>query len=181
MPPPPPRRDFGSKQRWPIRPKWRTAMADNKVSANLVPGVMRCAKCSFQLHRNTIYLGSGTIGPGDSKTGPCPNGCGPLWPVTWEQWATEGWEYAEKLHHQIQAAPPAAAGVLKGWREHGDKALAHISNALDDLDSSPDQRAVPLLNEAMHHVRQMLAAVLQPETKAEPTSIEVDQNGYPTP
>lgn len=44
------------------------------------------------------------------------------------------------------------------FRKHGDDALSHLSNALDDLDSSPDQRAAPQLREAMHCVRAMLAA-----------------------
>ncbi|MFM1308634.1 hypothetical protein WFL33_21095 [Yersinia enterocolitica] len=55
----------------------------------LVPGVLRCAKCSFQLAKTNLYMASGTTGPGDNKTEPCPNGCGPLWPVTWEQWSRE--------------------------------------------------------------------------------------------
>ncbi|MEW4985222.1 hypothetical protein [Stenotrophomonas geniculata] len=76
---------------------------------DLVPGVVRCAKCAFQLHRTTLYLQSGTVGSGDSKTEPCPNGCGPLWPVTWETWAREGWAEAERLHMEKSAAPPAQA------------------------------------------------------------------------
>ncbi|AJJ63956.1 hypothetical protein [Yersinia aldovae] len=55
----------------------------------LVPGVLCCAKCSFQLAKTNLYMASGTTGPGDNKTEPCPNGCGPLWPVTWEQWSRE--------------------------------------------------------------------------------------------
>ncbi|HFE7862045.1 TPA: hypothetical protein ACGAIE_004313 [Yersinia enterocolitica] len=55
----------------------------------LVPGVLHCAKCSFQLAKTNLYMASGTTGPGDNKTEPCPNGCGPLWPVTWEQWSRE--------------------------------------------------------------------------------------------
>ncbi|HEL5401698.1 TPA: hypothetical protein UOJ25_001812 [Stenotrophomonas maltophilia] len=65
---------------------------------DLVPGIVRCAKCSFQLHRTNLYLQSGTVGAGDSQTEPCPNGCGPLWPVTWETWAREGWAEVERLH-----------------------------------------------------------------------------------
>lgn len=41
--------------------------------------------------------------------------------------------------------------------DHANKALAHLSNALEDLESSPDQRPVPLIREAMWHVRQMQA------------------------
>lgn len=38
-----------------------------------------------------------------------------------------------------------------------DGALAHISNALEDLTSSPDQRPVPLLREAMELLREVQA------------------------
>jgi len=84
--------------------------------SDLVPGVMRCAKCAFQLHRVTLYVRSGTTGAGDSDTEPCPNGCGPLWPVTWRQWAEEAQEYAQRLQGELDAlkaepAPSAPAGV----------------------------------------------------------------------
>lgn len=80
--------------------------------SDLVPGVVRCAKCAFQLHRTNLYLQSGTVGAGDSKTEPCPNGCGPLWPVTWETWAREGWAEAERLHLENVAlsAHPSPGG-----------------------------------------------------------------------
>jgi hypothetical protein len=50
-----------------------------------VPGVMRCAKCNFVVVRRVFSAIDGTVGDGDNKTEPCPNGCGPLWPMTWEQ------------------------------------------------------------------------------------------------
>ncbi len=87
--------------------------------SDLVPGIVRCAKCAFQLHRTNLYLQSGTIGAGDSKTEPCPNGCGPLWPVTWETWAREGWAEAERLHLEmaaLSAQPSPGAAVPAGWK-----------------------------------------------------------------
>jgi hypothetical protein len=42
-------------------------------------------------------------------------------------------------------------------KANGDAALAQISNALDDLQYSPDQRPVPILHLAMDYVRDMLA------------------------
>lgn len=78
--------------------------AGDVARADLVPGVMHCAKCKFRVHRTTLYMGSGTTGPGDNKTEPCPNGCGPLWPVTWEQEAREAMALANGLHEQLQAA-----------------------------------------------------------------------------
>lgn len=70
---------------------------------DLVPGVMHCAKCKFQLVRTNLYVRSGTTGPGDSKTEPCPNGCGPLWPVTWRQWAEEAQATAERFFEEVKA------------------------------------------------------------------------------
>ncbi|WP_141234411.1 MULTISPECIES: hypothetical protein [unclassified Pseudomonas] len=55
---------------------------------SFVPGQARCAECKFQLSRFTLYL-DGTTGPADNNPEPCPNGCGPLWPVTWKQRADE--------------------------------------------------------------------------------------------
>jgi hypothetical protein len=69
---------------------------------HLVPGIMRCAKCKFQLTRTNLYVNSGTTGPGNSETEPCPNGCGPLWPVTWKQWAEEGWQTAERYFDELK-------------------------------------------------------------------------------
>ncbi|MDM4768651.1 hypothetical protein [Solimonas sp. SE-A11] len=89
------------------------AIADGRAmvmstSDRFVPGEMHCAKCRFSLTRTNLYLGSGTVGPGDSKTEPCPNGCGPLWPVTWEQSAREAWKRCEDLHQHLQEAQASA-------------------------------------------------------------------------
>lgn len=73
------------------------------MSDHLVPGVMRCAKCEFQLVRTVLYVNSGTAGSGDNKTEPCPNGCGPLWPVTWKQWAEEAQKTAERFFEEAKA------------------------------------------------------------------------------
>lgn len=73
-------------------------------STNLVPGVMRCAKCNFQLVRITLAVNVGKAIAGDSHTEPCPNGCGPLWPVTWEQYAGQMQEAAELMAERAIAA-----------------------------------------------------------------------------
>lgn len=91
---------------------------------DLVPGVVRCAKCSFQLTRTNLYLGSGTTGPGGSETEPCPNGCGPLWPITWQTWATEGWEQAERYHDELRQLQDSPKG--------GSDAQSHLG-AMTDL------------------------------------------------
>ena len=69
--------------------------------SDLVPGRMRCAKCSFALTRINLYVNHGTTGAGGNETEPCPNGCGPLWPVTWKQ---EAADTDKKLEHFFDRA-----------------------------------------------------------------------------
>lgn len=73
------------------------------VDPLLVPGRMHCAKCKFSLTRVNLYFANGTTGPGGNETEPCPNGCGPLWPVTWEQEAREAWATSERIFESAQA------------------------------------------------------------------------------
>lgn len=87
-------------------------------AARLVPGVMRCAKCNFVVNRVSLNVRSGTITAGDSKTEPCPNGCGPLWPVTWEQDARECMQRLEAAHDRIREMETFVPGAPK----HGDDA-----------------------------------------------------------
>lgn len=70
---------------------------ESKSSADVVPGVMHCARCKFRLNRVNLNVNVGTVSAGDNHTEPCPNGCGPLWPVTWEQEAREGYKVVEDM------------------------------------------------------------------------------------
>lgn len=79
--------------------------ARERAEANLLcPGQMRCAKCKFELTRRTLFVQSGTVGAGSSETEPCPNGCGPLWPVTWEQEARACYAAMDRLFDEKQRA-----------------------------------------------------------------------------
>lgn len=71
---------------------------------DLVPGVVHCARCNFRLNRVTLYMGNGAIGPGGSETEKCPNGCGPMWPVTWKQEAEDAYKTAESQFERAKAA-----------------------------------------------------------------------------
>ena len=71
---------------------------------DLVPGVVHCARCNFRLNRVTLYMGNGAIGPGGSETEQCPNGCGPMWPVTWKQEAEDAYKTAESQFERAKAA-----------------------------------------------------------------------------
>ena len=81
----------------PVRPR----------RADVVPGVMHCARCKFRLQRVNLYVNVGAVGAGDNDTEPCPNGCGPMWPVTWEQEAREGYKLAEDLFERAKRAEDA--------------------------------------------------------------------------
>lgn len=70
----------------------------------VVPGVMHCARCKFRLQRVNLYVNNGTVGAGDNAPESCPNGCGPLWPVTWEQEAREGYKLTEDLFERAKRA-----------------------------------------------------------------------------
>ncbi|MFZ4167612.1 DUF551 domain-containing protein [Enterobacter ludwigii] len=73
-------------------------------SSVIAPGKMRCAGCGFVLTKNNINMNAGTITAGDSKTEPCPNGCGPLWPVTWKEQAIEMRDSSEQWFEELQEA-----------------------------------------------------------------------------
>lgn len=80
-----------------------------------VPGVMHCARCKFVLTRTNLYVGDGTTGPGTNETEPCSNGCGPLWPMTWEQWARDAVATSERFFDEakkLRAAVKLAYGHL---------------------------------------------------------------------
>ena len=86
------------------QPAPATQQAGEVRRAELVPGVMHCAKCKFQLNRVTLCVSDGNAYAGNNKTEPCPNGCGPLWPVTWEQEAKNCWKALEERHERLMAA-----------------------------------------------------------------------------
>lgn len=101
-------------------------------SAALVPGVLHCAKCLFQLTKTNLYMKSGTTGPGDSKSEPCPNGCGPLWPVTWKQYATDAYAQVDRYYDECKALEqrlqqPAIADVMaERQRQVGAEGYDHF-------------------------------------------------------
>lgn len=67
-----------------------------------VPGRMHCIKCKFTLTRSILNAATGTVHqtPGNEPE-TCPNGCGPMWPVTWEQEARDCWAHIETLANEL--------------------------------------------------------------------------------
>ncbi len=68
-----------------------------------VPGVMHCAKCNFQLIKSVLNMHRGTVTAGDSNPELCPNGCGPLWRVSWEKYANDHYEDGVKTFEKLRA------------------------------------------------------------------------------
>lgn len=66
-----------------------------------VPNKLRCAKCNFELERLTMNANTGAVGIGTNEPERCPNGCGPLWRVTWEQ---EAQSYAKAMNEWADRA-----------------------------------------------------------------------------
>lgn len=82
-----------------------------RESRNLVPGAMACARCKFRLQRMVMNASTGAVGAQDSSEPECcPNGCGPLWPVTWEQ---EAHELGQRLEHFFDRAVAAEAALAE--------------------------------------------------------------------
>lgn len=75
---------------------------DELRSSVIAPGIMRCAGCGLVLTKNNLNMSAGTVTAGDSKSEPCPNGCGPLWPVTWKEQALEMRDDSEKWFLELQ-------------------------------------------------------------------------------
>lgn len=78
---------------------------------DVVPGAMACARCKFRLQRMVMDASTGAIGVQDGREPErCPNGCGPLWPVTWEQ---EAHELGRRLEHFFDRAVNAERALAE--------------------------------------------------------------------
>lgn len=96
--------------------------ASQERTATVIPGCMKCAKCGFGLVRTTLYVGNGTAGPGNNETEPCPNGCGPLWPETWEARARDMQRVTEEALDRERVLRDAVKGgidLAEFWIERG--------------------------------------------------------------
>ncbi len=167
-PTPPPGPEVGAPTLADVQPGGRVRLGGQR--SDLVPGIVRCAKCAFQLHRTNLYLQSGTVGAGDSKTEPCPNGCGPLWPVTWETWAREGWAEAERLHLEnaaLSAQPsPGGQGDASHYWPEVDRILvdAYVAGSEgDEFDMIAARTAIHAALAARQQVCGTCTEVIRPD------------------
>lgn len=92
-----------------------------KPRTDVVPGKVHCSACGFTLFRTNLYVNSGTTGPGDERTEPCPNDGNPLLPVTWEQEAREGWKVCEQMFDRAVSAEKALVASLATLKAENEK------------------------------------------------------------
>jgi len=124
-----------------------------RTEPDLAPGVMRCARCKFRLHRINLNVNVGTVTAGDNKTEPCPNGCGPLWPVTWKEEAEEAMAVAEGLCDRAVAAEKELADL----RERLGPRAAQPLKAEQAKDAAEDAELLEWLEEkhyALHPIKE---------------------------
>lgn len=85
-----------------------------------VPGVMRCAKCEFQCIKSVINMSTGSITAGNSDPEKCPNGCGPLWRMSWEDFSRDHAQAAEKYVKELRSCE-AERDALRARIEDAEK------------------------------------------------------------
>lgn len=83
---------------------WRLTEPKHDGRQDLAPGQMRCPRCNFRLIRSALNTKTGAISDGSSQSEPCPNGCGPLWPVTWREEAQDLAHVAHTANERTSAA-----------------------------------------------------------------------------
>lgn len=93
-------------------------MVDAKI---YVPGQWYCAKCDFRLFKSNMDAETGIVEPSTGPSEPCPNCSSPLWRVSWEQHARDGWKAFSETFEELQA--------LKG--EESDMVCVNKASLLD--------------------------------------------------
>lgn len=92
---------------------WRLTGPKHEGRQDLAPGQMRCPRCNFRLIRSVLNANTGAISDGTSRSEPCPNGCGPLWPVNWREEAQDLAHVAHTAKERTQAAERKADVLRK--------------------------------------------------------------------
>jgi len=98
------------------------AQGTNRLNAaQMVPGVLKCAKCDFRLIKTTLTP-SGAYANDEPDT--CPNCSVPMWNVTWKDEAHQAYKVAEsqmeralEAERKLEARREPIAGTIF---EHGD-------------------------------------------------------------
>lgn len=91
-----------------------------------VPGQWRCAKCNYVGMHMIFSATTGDVGvKAAAKTEKCPNGCGPLWPVTERQAGNELCDRMDAIVDERNAAIARATTA--------ESSLAHEKRLSDEL------------------------------------------------
>lgn len=78
----------------------------------LMPGEWTCPVCKFDLHKRVLRASDGAVGIDTREVlEECPNGCGPLVGVTWEQGCRQMGKVAEEQAEQRQQAEAKLAAT----------------------------------------------------------------------
>lgn len=124
-----------------------------------VPGVWRCAKCTFVLVQSNLNMGDGSVTARDAPGDRCPNDGSPMWRVTWKERAIEAEQSLERTVIQTEMRIvqlltdyyQKEIGVLmhqaEHWAEHGKPlAVHHRVMAADQV-----YQIVALMKRCMEH------------------------------
>ena len=86
--------------------RWQSEKAELKAElerakkALYVSGLFECPKCKLVLASNTLNVNSGNIS-GNNEPQECANNCGPMWRVSWKNWAEESIARHEKSEEKL--------------------------------------------------------------------------------
>lgn len=92
-----------------------------------VPGLRKCAKCGCQVTSNHLNYPAGTI-TANNEPQDCPNGCGPMWPVTERQ---AGNDLCERIG-QLQEARDSCRHTANAERDEEIAQLRKMVAAAND-------------------------------------------------
>lgn len=109
------------------------------MSELIVPGKWHCDNCGFTLIKNTLFMGSGTVGADYSiELERCPNDATPMRAFTWKEEAQASAESVERLFavaQEYEALLMEFVGVLTDHRveigTRAGKVLAGCNRRLD--------------------------------------------------
>ncbi|MCE7797893.1 hypothetical protein LWE61_15185 [Sphingobium sufflavum] len=94
-----------------------------------VPGVWRCAKCSFTLYQANLNAQDGTVTARDEAGDNCPNDGAPLWRVTWKDYATEQVAMAEDCINRKSAEIERLKHALAPFAEVAEDIPCAVTDA----------------------------------------------------
>lgn len=117
------------------------AVEGERDEAKYVPGVSRCAKCGFVKEHVVLNVATSQVGaPIGASKEDCPNGCGPLWRVSWVE------------HCQAMAGDrDAALARERGLRLQRDRLHRFLAGAVSFIEAVNGSRDCPYFMDVSRH------------------------------